>query len=134
MRELALKKCLITAFMALMSWAANAAGLGQLTVTSALGQPLQAEIDLVSVKKEELGSLSVRLGTSDAYHQAGLQYDSAMADLALRIEHRPSGQPYIKVTSTRPIRESAVVVLIDLSWPSGRVLREYRVLLDPPGR
>ena len=132
MRGLAWKRYLFAASMALMSWAASAAGLGQLTVVSALGQPLQAEIDLVSVGKDELGALSVRLATPDAYRQAGLQYDSVMADLALQILTRPNGQAYVKVASTRPVKESTVVMLIDLSWPSGRVQREYRVLLDPP--
>ncbi|MGQ0749602.1 MAG: FimV/HubP family polar landmark protein [Betaproteobacteria bacterium] len=112
---------------------AQAAGLGQLTVQSALGQPFQAEIDLISVPKEELGSLSVRLASPAAYQQAGLQYSSIIAGLALRIERRPNGQPYIKVTSSRPVNEFVVDVLIDVSWASGRIMREYRALLDPPG-
>lgn len=131
MHEHALKG-FIAALMLVMSCGANAVGLGQLTVRSALGQPLQAEIDLVSVRKEELGSLAVRVATPDAYRQAGLQYGSAQADLVLRIENRPNGQPYIKVTSTRPVKESSLVVLVELNWPSGRVVREYRLLLDPP--
>jgi len=132
MHEHALKG-FFAALVLLMSCGANAAGLGQLTVRSALGQPLQAEIDLVSVQKDELGSLSVRVATPDAYRQAGLQYGSALADLALRVENRPNGQPYIKVTSARPVKESSLVVLVELNWPSGKVTREYRVLLDPPG-
>jgi len=112
---------------------AQAAGLGQLTVQSALGQPFQAEIDLISVPKEELGSLSVRLASPAAYQQAGLQYNSIVSGLALRIERRPNGQPYIKVTSSRPVNEFVVDVLIDVSWASGRIMREYRALLDPPG-
>ena len=112
---------------------AHAAGLGQLTVQSALGQPFQAEIDLISVPKEELGSLSVRLASPAAYQQAGLQYNSIVGALVLRIERRPNGQPYIKVTSSRPVNDFVVDVLIDVSWASGRIMREYRALLDPPG-
>lgn len=132
MYDSTLRKWLFAALMLLTPWAVNAAGFGKLTVLSALGQPFQAEIDLISVQKEEFASLSVRLASPDAYRQAGLQYNSAVAGLALRIEKRPNGQPYIKVTSTRPANEFVVDVLIDLSWASGRLMREYRVLLDPP--
>ncbi len=119
--------------MLLTPWVVNAAGLGKLTVLSALGQPFQAEIDLMSVQKEDLGTLSVRLASPDAYRKAGLQYNSAVVGLALRVEKRPNGQPFIKVTSTRPVNEFVVDLLIDLNWASGRLMREYRVLLDPPG-
>jgi pilus assembly protein FimV len=128
-----LGKWLIAALMLLTPWVVDAAGLGRITVQSALSQPFQAEIDLMSVQKEELGTLFVRLASPDAYRQAGLQYNSAVAGLALRIERRPNGQPFIKVTSTRPVNEFVVDVLVDLSWASGRLMREYRVLLDPPG-
>ncbi|HET9662810.1 MAG TPA: FimV/HubP family polar landmark protein, partial [Burkholderiales bacterium] len=110
----------------------DAAGLGRLTVQSSLGQPFQAEIDLISVPKDELATLSVRLAPPAAYQQAGLQYTGIVAGLVLRIEKRPNGQPYIKVSSTRPVNEFVVDVLIDVSWSSGRIMREYRVLLDPP--
>ena len=125
-------KWLATALIVLTPCLVDAAGLGRLTVQSSLGQAFQAEIDLIAVPKEELGSLSVRLASPAAYQQAGLQYNSIVAGLALRIERRPNGQPYIKITSSRPVNEFVVDVLIDLSWASGRIMREFRVLLDPP--
>jgi pilus assembly protein FimV len=125
-------KWLATALIVLTPCLVDAAGLGRLTVQSSLGQAFQAEIDLIAVPKEELGSLSVRLASPAAYQQAGLQYNSIVAGLALRIERRPNGQPYIKVTSSRPVNDFVVDILIDLSWASGRIMREFRVLLDPP--
>jgi pilus assembly protein FimV len=110
----------------------DAAGLGRLSVQSSIGQPFQAEIDLISVPKDELATLSVRLGSPTAYQQAGLQYTGIIAGLALRVDKRPNGQPYIKLSSERPVNDFVVDVLIDLSWASGRIMREYRVLLDPP--
>lgn len=124
---------LAAAVLLLAPWTVDAAGLGRLTVQSSLGEPFQAEIDLVSVAKDELGTLSVRLAPPTAYQQAGLQYTNIVTGLALRIEKRPNGQAYIKLTSSRPVNEFVVDVLIDLTWSSGRIMREYRVLLDPPG-
>lgn len=110
----------------------NAAGLGRLTVLSALGQPFAAEIDLTATK-EELGTLNVRLATPDAYRQANLQYNPALTGARLSIERRPNGQPYIKITTSRPVNEPFIDLLIELSWAAGRLSREYTALLDPPG-
>lgn len=100
---------------------------------SALGQPFTAEIELVSVQKEDLASLSARLASPDAYQQANLQYGSALVGLRISIEKRADGQPFIKVTSSRPVNEPFLDLLIELNWSSGRLLREFTALLDPPG-
>lgn len=116
----------------LMPGLASAAGLGSLNVRSAIGQPFSAEIDLVSVEKEDPASLSVRLASPEDYRKANLQFSPVVAALRLSIEKRPDGRPYIKITSMRPVNEFVVDLLVELSWPSGRILREYRALLDPP--
>ena len=114
-------------------WVAGAAGLGQLNVVSSLGQPLNAEIDILSVRKEDAGSLAVRLASPDAYRQANLEYGPVVRGISLRILQRPGGQPYIQLTSSQSVNEPFVNLLVELSWPSGRLVREYSALLDPPG-
>lgn len=133
MRNNTLKQWVLAVLLLLMPWVADAAGLGRLTVLSALGQPLNAEIDLVSVRNEELSTLSVRLASPDMYKQANLQYGAALIGLRLSIEKRPGGQPYVKVVSTRPVQEPFIDLLIELNWATGRIAREYTALLDPPG-
>jgi len=132
-RNITLKQWVLAVLFLLMPWVADAAGLGRLIVLSSLGQPLNAEIDLVSVEKDELAALSVRLASPDAYKQANLQYGPALAGLRLTIEKRPNGQPYIKVTSTRPVNEPFIDLMVELSWAAGRIMREYTALIDPPG-
>jgi pilus assembly protein FimV len=117
----------------LMPWVADAAGLGRLSVLSSLGQPLIAEIELASVEKEELATLSARLASPDAYKQANLQYGPALAGLRLSIQKRPDGEAYIKVTTSRPINEPFIDLMVEISWASGRITREYTALIDPPG-
>jgi pilus assembly protein FimV len=117
----------------LLPCAAGAAGMGRLTVLSALGQPFNAEVELVSVQKEDLGSLSVRLASPEAYRQANLQYGSALIGLRIAIETRPNGQPFVRVTSSRPVNEPFLDLLLELNWASGRLVREFTALLDPPG-
>lgn len=133
MHDNTLKQWVLATLLLLMPWVADAAGLGRLTVLSALGQPLNAEIDLVSVRNEELSTLSARLASPDMYKQANLQYGAALIGLRLSIEKRPGGQPYVKVVSTRPVQEPFIDLLIELNWSTGRIAREYTALLDPPG-
>ena len=112
---------------------ANAAGLGKLTVNSGLGQVLNAEIDLVSLQPGELDSLSARVATVEAFRDSRIEYSPALRLLRFSVERRVNGQAYLKVTSVAPINEPFVDMLIEVTWPAGRILREYPILLDPPG-
>ena len=127
-----IKKTLVALLVALLPCVAGAAGMGRLNVLSNLGQPLVAEIDL-SVSKEELGSLSARLAPPDAYRAANLQYNTSLTGARITIERRPGGQSFLKIVSTRPVAEPFIDVLVELTWASGRMSREYTALLDPPG-
>jgi pilus assembly protein FimV len=127
-----INKTLLALVVALLPCVAGAAGLGRLTVLSYLGQPLVAEIEL-SATKEELGSLSTRLAAADAYRNANLQYNAALTGARIVIERRPNGQSLIRITSSRPVAEPFIDILVELTWASGRLSREYTALLDPPG-
>lgn len=132
MRTFTIGKALAVALL-LAPLLAHAAGLGRLTVHSSIGQPLNAEIDLVAVRGDEASGLNVRLASPDAYQQANLQYNAGMTGIKLSIERRANGESFIKVTGNRPVNEPFVDLLIELSWSGGKIMREYTALLDPPG-
>lgn len=116
----------------MLPWAAiYAAGLGKLTLNSALGQPLNAEIEIVSATRDEAQSLRASVASRDAYGNAGISYESILSSIKASVETRSSGTPYIKLTSAQAINDPFLMVLMELSWSSGRILREYTVLLDP---
>jgi pilus assembly protein FimV len=123
----------LAAWLALLPCAAGAAGLGKLTMLSALGQPLHAEIELVSVSAQEMAGLTARLASPEDYQKRNLQYSGALAGARVSVEKRADGRPYLRITSTRPVSEPFIDLLVELSWPSGRLVREYTALLDPPG-
>ena len=133
MRDIIVKATLAVLLMVLAPGLASAAGLGRLTVLSPLGHPLDAEIELVSVSKAELGSLSARIAPPEAYQKANLQYNAALPGAKVTIEKRPNGQMYLKITTSRPVNEPFIDLMVDLTWSAGRILREYTALLDPPG-
>lgn len=120
----------VASCMSLSPFAAQAAGLGKLTVLSGLGQPLRAEMD-IGASKDELIGMTARLAPREAFQQAGLDYSSNLLDLRFSIEKR-GDQAVVKVTSSKPVNEPFLDFLVELNWPAGRLVREYTFLLDPP--
>ena len=112
---------------------ANAAGLGRLSVTSALGQPLAAEIELFAADKAELDSLSANLASDQAFRDARVDFAPVLSSLRFTVEKKPDGRAVLKVTSSRPVTDPFIDLLVELNWASGRLVREYTMLLDPPG-
>ncbi|MBC3932880.1 FimV/HubP family polar landmark protein [Undibacterium curvum] len=109
---------------------AHATGMGRLTVLSALGQPLKAEIELTSPSKDEIGALVPKLASADAYRQANIEFNAALLSLRFAIE--PKGAGYvIKVSSTQAMNEPFVDMLLEMTSSNGKLLREYTFLLDP---
>ena len=111
----------------------HAAGLGNLSVTSALGQPLAAEIELIAADKAELDSLAATLASDQAFRDARIEYAPVLTTLRFAVVKKPNGKAVLKVTSSRPVNDPFIDMLIELNWASGRLVREYTVLLDPPG-
>ena len=118
--------------LAITATGAHAAGLGRLNVQSALGQPLRAEVEVPSVGQDEATTLQVRLAPQTAFHQANLEFNPALTQLRFDLESRGDGTYVVHVTSAQPVNEPFLDLLLELTWSTGRVLREYTVLLDPP--
>ncbi|PSJ17880.1 fimbrial protein FimV [Nitrosomonas supralitoralis] len=115
----------------LSSVAVQAAGLGKLTLNSALGQPFSAEIDIVTTNSDEIPSLEASVATREAFVQAGINYESILSAFKVSIESRANGNPYIRLTSPQAVNDPFLMLLMELNWSSGRILREYTILLDP---
>ena len=110
---------------------AHAAGLGRLAVHSALGQPLDAQVDIPTDPSDDVGTLQVRLASPNEFKEAGIDYNAALATLHLHLGSGPDGM-VLHLTSARPVNEPYLDLLLELSWSGGRVVREYTILLDPP--
>ena len=132
-RKFKTKAWVTAGMMLLASVPALAAGLGRLTVTSTLGQPLRGEIELLSVDKKDLGSIRANFASLEAFKEAKLERSPALSAIRFSVEQKKNGDPYLKITSTKPIDDPFLDMLIEIDWPSGRLVREYTVLLDPPG-
>jgi pilus assembly protein FimV len=109
---------------------AHATGLGRINVLSALGQPLQAEIELHSTTKEQAEALKIRLASLETFRAANIEYNPVLSALRFTVEER-NGKPIIRVNSTRPINEPFVDLLLEVEGSGNRLIREYTFILDP---
>ncbi len=116
----------------LAPFGAWALGLGDIELRSALNQPLDADIELVSVTPEELADLRVALADPATFERYGLDRPGFLGRLSFGVGRDGLGRDVIRVTSVEPITEPFVTVLVEATWTRGRLLREYTVLLDPP--
>ena len=111
---------------------APALGLGDITLHSALNQPLRADIALEDAAGLEEGELSVSLATADEFSRAGIDRVFFLNNLKFTPILR-GNRSLIRVSSSKPVNEPFLNFLVQLNQPNGRVLREYTVLIDPPG-
>ena len=118
--------------LAVISPQADAAGLGRLNVTSGLGQPLRAELEVTSVGRDELPTLQVRMAPLAAFRAANLDFNPALTNLRFALDKRPDGNYVVRISSAQPVNEPYLDLMVELTWSTGRVIREYTVLLDPP--
>lgn len=129
------KKCAmalaVASSLSLATSFAEAAGLGKLTVFSSLGQPLKAEVEIAASSEELLG-MTARMAPPDVFKQAGVDYVSALNDLQFKVEKRRNGKSVLRLSSVHPVNEPFLDFLVELTWPAGRLVREYTFLLDPP--
>jgi pilus assembly protein FimV len=107
-------------------------GLGEIRLSSALNEPLSAEIDLVAATPEELATLEAQLASVEIFERYGLDRPSYLNSLEFSVGRGGDGRSVLRIRSRDAISEPFVSFLVDVSWPRGRLLREYTVLLDPP--
>ncbi|MGH8689510.1 MAG: type IV pilus assembly protein FimV, partial [Burkholderiales bacterium] len=110
---------------------AHAAGLGKLTVLSPLGQPLNAEIEIVALRPGEEDTLVARVAPQEAFTAAGIEPSHVLSGMRFAVERR-GGQRILRLTTLSAVNEPFVEVLVELQWATGRLVREYTFLLDPP--
>ena len=120
------------AVLALQAFPVSALSLGRLTVQSALGEPLRAQVDILDINAEEAASIKATVASASAFAAAGLEYSAAIASLQATLMRRPDGHAYLQLTTDRTINEPFVDMILETGWSSGRIVRDYTMLFDPP--
>ncbi|MBD7954095.1 fimbrial protein FimV [Stenotrophomonas sp. Sa5BUN4] len=126
-------KYLSTLLLALASSSAMALGLGDIRVLSRPGQPLVAEIPIISADPSELQNLRVGLASPVTFERVGLQRPTGLvSELQFELTRTAQGRAVVRVTSASPVETPALAFLIEADWGQGRLVREYSALMDAP--
>lgn len=111
---------------------AHALGLGEIQIKSALNEPLQAEIQLLQMRDVDSSQIRPRMANIDEFALAGIEKLRFLSDVQFQVKPGPGGRGVIVLQSSAPVKEPFLNFLVEVNWPSGRLVREYTVLLDPP--
>lgn len=116
---------------ALYSGMASALGLGEISLHSALNQPLDADIELLQAGELRSDEIKVRLASAEDFNRSGVDRFIFLNDLRFTPILR-GGRQVIRVVSSKPVREPYLNFIVELARPGGNLLREYTLLIDPP--
>ena len=132
---LRVKRSVLLGVLIGLSSQASAVGLGDIALDSYVNEPLQANIVLLDTGSLAEPEIRVALASSEDFARLGVERLFSLGDLSFTTELDGRGGGSITVESSEPILEPYLNFLVELRWPSGRLLREYTVLIDlPPAR
>jgi pilus assembly protein FimV len=120
------------ALMGLWGTNAMALSLGRINVQSALGEPLRAEIDIPDINAEEAATLKTSIAAPEAFKLAGMDYNAAMPGLKATLQRLSDGRAVIRLTGDRAINDPFLDLILVANWSTGRIVRDYTLLFDPP--
>ncbi len=124
---------MLCAWSCLLAGQASALGVGDITLHSALNQPLDADIELLDVGDLGADEIEVRLAGADVFAAAGVERLQFLNELRFSPVLQGRGGNRIHVSSSRPVQEPYLNFLVEVARPNGRIVREFTVLLDPLG-
>lgn len=111
---------------------ASAFSLGRMTVQSALGENLRAEIEVTNLSPEEAATLQSAIASGEAFRAAGVDFNPALSGAEATLQRRSDGRAVIRIAGTRAVSEPFVDLILNFTWSGGRLQRSYTLLIDPP--
>jgi len=115
-----------------LSSVTHAAGLGPIKVESTLGQPFMAAIEITALQADEFSQIEARIASAESYEAAQIAYPSIVRQIRINTARQSNGKSILTLTSSAPVNEPLLYLLVEFSWGNGRVMQKYSVLLDLP--
>lgn len=132
LKPLAAVSTLVATLLMLPSSPVWALALGRVTVQSVLGEPLRAEIDLPEITPEEAASLTVALAAPAIYRAAGMEFPAALGKIRVNLRQPADKRPYLQIGNDVPVNAPFIDLMVEARWTTGRLIRDYTLLLAPP--
>ncbi len=123
---------LICVLTGLVSNLALAFKLGDIRLNSSLNEPLSANIELLELDGLNENQILVTLGPDADFDRVGVEPLPLLNELEFEVDVLSASEGVVRISSTDAIVEPYLNFVLNVRWPSGRVIREYTVLLDLP--
>lgn len=124
--------------VALLSAGVMLPGLGhalavkELQTKSALGEPFQAEVELIELGDLNADEIKVSLASQEDFERMGIDRVYFLSDLKFNVVVNQGGRSYIQIISSKPVVEPYLDFVVRIAWPGNARLQEVTALLDPP--
>lgn len=122
----------LLSFGSLASFDAHALALGRLNVLSSIGEPLRAEVEILDLTAADADSLRPSLASAEAYKAMGLDYNPDLNNIQFNVLPMADGRTVLQLNNSRPVTAAFVDIVLEVSWASGKITRDYTLLLTPP--
>jgi len=119
-----------TAFTFIFS--VQALQLGKISINSKQEQPLNADIEVILTKADDVTELVPSIASKEDFESQGIERLPVHANIDANFVKNSEGKIYLKLKSDKPVKDPFLDLLIQIDSPKGRNYREYTVLLDPP--
>jgi pilus assembly protein FimV len=119
----------LTGMTASNAWAL---ALGRITVQSALGEPLRAEVEIPQLSAAEADSLQAAVASPEAFRAQGVEYTGTANSIRVKVVRHANGSAVLQLSSAQPVNDPFLDLVLDANWASGKLQRNYTLLLDPP--
>ena len=113
-------------------FSAQALQLGKISINSKQEQPLNADIEVILTKADDVTELVPSIASKEDFESQGIERLPVHANIDANFVKNSEGKIYLKLKSEKPVKDPFLDLLIQIDSPKGRNYREYTVLLDPP--
>lgn len=113
-------------------FSAQALQLGKISINSKQEQPLNADIEVILTKADDVTELVPSIASKEDFESQGIERLPVHANIDANFVKNSEGKVYLKLKSEKPVKDPFLDLLIQIDSPKGRNYREYTVLLDPP--
>jgi pilus assembly protein FimV len=110
----------------------HALAVKELQTRSALGEPFQAEVELIELGDLNADEIKVSLASQEDFDRMGIDRVYFLTDLKFNVVVNQGGRSYISITSAKPVVEPYLDLVVRIAWPGNARLQEVTALLDPP--
>ena len=124
--------CIFGLCLCCLSLSVQALSMAGIEVQSHKGEPLRAEISVLSATADEWAQLVVKVAPADRFEQLGLVFSPAMGQIQVELFESSDGSKRIRLLSPQAFSDHFVDLLIEAQTASGKWVKAFTLMLKPP--